>query len=97
MKEVYSWRLSRELKGDLEDAARREGVSLAHLLERIAREWLKTRAAAAEDHEAEQTRLRAAAMRYVGSLRSGDPELSERVSERVRESLFKAHARSSPD
>ena len=93
--EVYSWRLS-DLKDDLEEAARRERVSVARLLERIAREWLKARAAAAEDDEAEQERLRAIAMRYVGTLRSGDPTFSEKVSERVRE-LSGAHARSRSD
>jgi hypothetical protein len=95
--EVYSWRLSRDLKDDLEAAARREGVSLSRLLERMARDWLKARVAAAQDEEAEQERIRARAMRYVGALRSGDPELSEKVSERVRERLLRAHARSRPD
>jgi predicted DNA-binding ribbon-helix-helix protein len=94
--EVYSWRLSSDLKRDLEEAARRERVSVARFLERIAREWLKARAAAAAD-EAEQARLRAIAMRYVGTLRSGDPDLSEKVSERVRERLLRAHARSQSD
>lgn len=95
--EVYSWRLSRELKCDLEDAARRERLSVAQLLERIAREWLQARASAVEDDEAEQERLRAIAMQYVGTLRSGDPSLSENVSKRVRERLLKAHARSQSD
>jgi hypothetical protein len=95
--EVYSWRLSPDLKDDLEEAARRERVSVSRLLECIAREWLKARAAAAEDDEAEQERLRAIAMRYVGTLRSGDPHLSEKVSERVREGLLRAHARSRSD
>ena len=95
--EVYSWRLSRDLKCELEEAACREGVSIAQLLERIVREWLKTRAAAAADDEAEQERLRAVAMRYIGTLRSGDPDLSEKVSERVREGLLRAHARSRSD
>lgn len=95
--EVYSWRLSRDLKHDLEEAARRERVSVAQLLERIAREWLKARASAAEDDEAEQERLRAVAMQFVGTLRSGDPDLSEKVSERVRDGLLRAHARSRSD
>ena len=95
--EVYSWRLSPDLKEDLEEAARRERVSVARLLERIAREWLKARAAAAGDDEAEQERLRAVAMQFVGTLRSGDPHLSEKVSERMREDLLKAHARSGSD
>jgi hypothetical protein len=95
--EVYSWRLTPDLKCALEDAARREQVSVSRLLERIAREWLKTRPAAAEDDQAEQARLRASAMRFIGSLRSGDPDLAEKASERMRVGLLKAHARSRPD
>lgn len=95
--EVYSWRLSRDLKDDLEEAARRERVSVARLLERIAREWLKARAATVEDDAAEQQRIRARAMRCIGTLRSGDPDLSEKVSERMRERLLRAHARSRSD
>jgi hypothetical protein len=95
--EVYSWRLSPDLKSDLEEAARQERVSVAQLLERITRAWLKTHAAAAEDDAAEQERLRAIAMQFVGTIRSGDPELSEKVSERMRERLLKAHARSRSD
>ena len=94
--EVYSWRLSRELKDDLEAEARKEGVSLSRLLDRIARDWLQQRSGAADD-EAEQERIRARAVRFVGALRSGDPDLSEKVSERVRERLLRAHARSRSD
>jgi hypothetical protein len=94
--EVYSWRLAPDLKWALEEAARREHVSVSRLLERIARDWLKMQAWVAED-EAEQARLRAAAAPYIGSLRSGDPDLAERASERVRELILKAHGRSRPD
>jgi hypothetical protein len=90
--EVYSWRLSPELKADLEHAAREERVSVSRLLERIAREWLKARPSAAED-EAEQDRIRASAMRFVGTLRSGDPDRSAMASQRVREQLTRKHGR----
>jgi hypothetical protein len=89
--EVYSWRLSPDLKADLEEAARRERVSVARLLERIAREWLKARAS--EDDEAEQERLRAIAMQYVGTIRGGDPDRSAEVSKRVRELLARKYGR----
>jgi hypothetical protein len=72
-------------------------VSVSQLLERIAREWLQAKAVAAEDDEAEQERLRALAMQFVGTLRSGDPKLFEKVSARVREGLLRAHARSRSD
>jgi hypothetical protein len=91
--EVYSWRLSRDLKDDLEEAARRERVSVARLLERIAREWLRTRASAAEDDEAEQERLRAVAMQFVGTIRGGDPERAAEAGKRVRELLARKYGR----
>ena len=90
--EVYSWRLSRELKEDLEHAARREGVSLSRLLERIARDWLQQRSAAADD-EAEQERIRARAMRFVGSIQGGDPDRAAKARERVREVLARKYGR----
>ena len=91
--EVYSWRLSRDLKDDLEEAARREGVSLSRLLERIARDWLKARSSPAEDDEAEQERLRAIAMQFVGTIRGGDPGRAAEVSKRVREVLARKYGR----
>jgi hypothetical protein len=91
--EVYSWRLSRELKDDLEEEARKEGVSLSRLLERIARDWLKARGSGAEDDEAEQERLRAIAMQIAGTIRGGDPDLAAEVAKRVRESLACTYGR----
>lgn len=95
--EVYSWRLSPDLKWALEEAARHERVSVSRLLERITHEWLKAHPSATEDDEAEQARIRAAAAPSIGALRSGDPDLAEKASERIREHLLKAHARSRPD
>ena len=91
--EVYSWRLSRDLKRELEEAACRERVSVAQLLERIVREWLKARAAAAEDDEAEQERLRAVAMQFVGKIRGGDPDRAAEAGKRVRELLARKYGR----
>jgi predicted DNA-binding ribbon-helix-helix protein len=90
--EVYSWRLSRDLKDDLEQAARKEGVSLSRLLERIARDWLQHRSAAADD-QAEQERIRARAMRFVGSIQGGDPDRAAKARERVREVLARKYGR----
>jgi len=83
--EVYSWRLSPVLKSRLEEAARSEEKSLAELLDGIAREWL-LRSRSSGD-ETEQQRLHEAAMRLAGSVELGDPDLSTRVRERVREKL----------
>jgi len=91
--EVYSWRLSPDLKEDLEEAARRERVSVARLLERIAREWLKAGASAAESDEAKQARLRAVAMQFAGTIRGGDPDRAAEVSKRVRELLARKYGR----
>ena len=82
--------MSRDLKDDLEQAALRERVSVSRLLERIAREWLKAYAAAAEDDEAEQARIRARALRFVGSIQGGDPDRAAKARERVREVLSAA-------
>lgn len=91
--EVYSWRLSRDLKWALEEAARREHVSVSQLLERIAREWLKTSAPAAENDEAEQARLRAVAMQFAGTIRGGDPDRAAEAGKRVRDLLARKYGR----
>lgn len=92
--EVYSWRLAPDLKDALEDAARRERVSVSRLLEQIAREWLKASAqTAAEDEEAEQARLRAVAMQFAGTIRGGDPDRAAEAGKRVRERLARKHGR----
>jgi murein L,D-transpeptidase YcbB/YkuD len=40
---IDSWRFSPELKNALEREARREGVTLAGLLDRMVEEWVRTR------------------------------------------------------
>jgi hypothetical protein len=62
---VYSWRVTPELKAELEERARREGRSLAEMLEEISRAWLRE-SRSAEDAE-EQARLHAAARRFAGA------------------------------
>jgi hypothetical protein len=91
--EVYSWRLSPDLKGALEEAARREQVSLSRLLERIAREWLKATTPAGENDEAEQARLRAVAMQFAGTIQGGDPDRAAEAGKRVREVLARRYGR----
>ena len=79
---VYSWRLSSELKLELERQARREGVSIADLLERLAKEWLAVRSSGTLD-DGEQRRLRNALRACVGTVASGDASGSENVRARV--------------
>ena len=65
---VYSWRVSEDVKSALEDEARRENISLAALLDRMARRWIKEREAERVDDEAEQARLHAAAAKFLGAI-----------------------------
>jgi hypothetical protein len=95
--EVYSWRLAPDLKAQLEQRAREQGIGLAALLERISRDWLRAMAAASGEDEREQARIKAAAMQAIGSLRSGDPELAERARERLQERLAGARDRQRAD
>jgi uncharacterized protein YyaL (SSP411 family) len=89
---VYSWRLAPAMKDDLEGEARRQGRSLAELLDQIAREWLEARQASrAQEHEAmEEARRRAT--RTFGTIAGADPKRSRRVRAAVRERLKARHA-----
>jgi len=88
--EVYSWRVSPELKAKLEEAARGEHASLAQFLEKIAREWLACAPRKGDDEE-EQRRLQEQAVRYIGKMRGSDPSRAEETSQRVREKLKKKY------
>jgi hypothetical protein len=89
--EVYSWRLDPKTKARLEAAARKDGRSLAELLDEITGEWLE-RTGRAPD-EAEQARRRRAAAAVIGTLTSGPSDRSTRVRERVRARLRARHGR----
>ena len=58
--EVYSWRVSRELKSDLERQARIRKTSLSAVLNLAARDWLKQSAMTIGEDE-EQRRLHSSA------------------------------------
>jgi hypothetical protein len=90
--EVYSWRVATDLKAALEEAAREERVSVGELLGRMARQWLRDRAAGAGESEAVQRRIRVSADRFVGSLAGGDPRRAERARHDLRERLAKRSA-----
>ena len=87
--EVYSWRLSPDLKAALEEAARSERTSLSRLLASISREWLRQRSGTSEE---EQNRVRKAARKCLGTIRGGDPYLAEQAGERARQSIRKRYA-----
>ena len=93
--EVYSWRVSAERKADLEAEARREGSSLADLLDQVTAGWLKERRSSRSDEDAEQAALRRRVMSTVGTIRGGDPTRSRRASELVREIIRQKHTKES--
>jgi hypothetical protein len=84
--EVYSWRVSPDVKTELEREARRRKISLSAALDLAAREWLLKTSSANEDDEG-QYRLKKAASRWLGALASGDAQRSEKVSQTVRRRL----------
>lgn len=84
--EIYSWRVSSDMKAALERAARAQGKSIAQLLERLVASWLESTGGGAEDDD-EQRRLHQAAARWLGKLRGQDPSRSERAREDLRARL----------
>ena len=90
--EVYSWRVSADLKSGLEQEAHRRSISLAALLDLAAREWLKKGGANLDD-DAEQARLHQAASECVGTFAGGDPQRSEKARETVRQTVRRKNAR----
>ena len=87
--EVYSWRVSPEVKNDLEAAARAHKTSVAQLLDQIVTHWLD-REEAGDDEIQDQ--LRQAAMQTFGTIRGRDPLRSQQVRQRVRARLQQRRA-----
>ena len=93
--EVYSWRLSGELKAELQRYARDEKLSLSELLERISHDWLAHRRLA---DETEQTRIRARARKAIGKISmGGGPWTNDKVRQIVRDNLANKYVRRYPD
>ena len=90
--EVYSWRLSEELKSDLQREAHLRKVSLSSVLETAVRDWLKKSHADAPDDRA-QRKLRAAAARSLGVLTGLNSRRAETARAAVRRRLRRRHAR----
>ena len=89
--EVYSWRLSREVKSDLEREARLRKLPVSSVLSMAVRDWMRRSAADATGDEA-QRRLHAAAASCLGVLDGGDPRRAERARKAIRERLRRRHA-----
>jgi hypothetical protein len=90
--EVYSWRVSSDVKTALEREARRRQISIAAALDLAAREWLHKGGMESEGDEG-QRRLKEAALRWVGALASGDGQRSENASPVVRQRLRQRYGR----
>jgi hypothetical protein len=93
--QVYSWRISAQKKAELESEARREGISLAQLLEQITADWLQEERNSRNGDAKEQAALRRRVMATVGTIRGGDPTRSQGASELVREIIRGKHAKES--
>jgi hypothetical protein len=93
--EVYSWRVSTDLKTGLEREARRRKLSVSAVLDLAARDWLKNTGAGngSDEDEAEQRRLHLAAAKFLGVFAGGDGRRSENVRQLVRRRLRGKHER----
>ncbi len=90
--EVYSWRLSGELKSDLEREARIRKVPVSSVLETAVRNWLKKGEADAPEDEA-QLRLHSAAAGCLGVLASGNSHRAETARDVLRARLRRRRGR----
>jgi hypothetical protein len=90
--EVYSWRVSSDVKTSLEREARRRKISMSAALDAAAREWLQ-KSAAANEGDGEQRRLQKAASKWLGALASGNAQRSETASQDVRDRLRRHYGR----
>jgi hypothetical protein len=90
--EVYSWRLSRYLKSDLEREARLRRLPLSALLDLAVSEWLKRNSGELSSDEA-QRKLHASAARCLGAIAGRNPRRAETAREAIRKRLRRRHAR----
>jgi hypothetical protein len=90
--EVYSWRLSSELKSDLERAARLRKVPASAILEVAVLDWLqKARTDTADDKV--QSALQAEVASCLGVLAGRNPRRAENARVLVRKRLARRRAR----
>jgi predicted transcriptional regulator len=90
--EVYSWRLSSELKSELEREARLRKASVSSVLDVAIRNWLK-KSAVSDDEDEEQRRLHEVAAKSLGALAGRNPRRSETARKLVRQRLGRRYAR----
>ena len=90
--EVYSWRLSRYLKSDLEREARLRRLSLSALLDLAVSEWLKRNSGELSGDEA-QRKLHASAARCLGAFAGRNSRRAENARDAIRKRLRGRNAR----
>jgi hypothetical protein len=90
--EVYSWRLSSELKSDLEREARLRKLSVSSVLDLAVRDWLKKSDGDPAENET-QRKLHAAAASCLGVLAGRNPRRAESARKSIRERLRRRYAR----
>jgi hypothetical protein len=90
--EVYSWRVSGELKSNLEREARLRKVPVSSILDMAVRDWLK-RSDVETGVEEAQRKLHAAAASCLGLLAGRDSRRAETARRAVRERLGRRYAR----
>ncbi len=90
--EVYSWRVSEDLKSDIEREARLRKVSVSAVLETAVRDLLNKSGSDPSDEEGQRA-LHKSVSRYLGVLSSGNTRRAERASQIVRERLGKRYGR----
>jgi hypothetical protein len=90
--EVYSWRVSSDIKTSLEREARRRKMSMSAALDAAAREWMQ-KSGVANEGGGEQRQLQKAASKWFGALASGNAQRSATASKAVRDRLRRHHGR----
>ena len=90
--EVYSWRVSTDLKMGLEREAQKRKLSLSAVLDLAARDWLNKGSAGVDD-DVEQAYLHNAAAECLGAFAGGNVARSESVRSLVRQRLRRRHGR----
>jgi hypothetical protein len=90
--EVYSWRLSSDLKSELEREARIRKASVSSVLDLAVRDWLGKTAEPREELD-EQRRLHAAAAACVGTFTGRNPHRAETARASIRQRLGRRYGR----
>ncbi len=89
--EVYSWRVSSELKSDLERQARLRQTPVSAVLEQAVRTWLNQPPDSTDAME--QQKLHEAAAQSFGIIAGNDGSRSQNASKLVRDRLRRRNAR----